>query len=62
LSELLAGEHSGDLFQSTVIVPSERVAAMASNLGWQRVICAQDASDHGFADALRQVFRAGLTG
>ena len=62
LSELLAGEHSGDLFQSTVIVPSERVAAMASQLGWRTVICAQDASDHGFTDALKQVFRAGLTG
>ena len=57
LSELLAGEHSGDLFQSTVIVPSERVAAMASHLGWRTVICAQDATDHGFMNALKQVFR-----
>lgn len=62
LSELLAGEHSSDLFQSAVIVPSRRVATMASDLGWQRVICAQDASDQAFLDALKQVFRAGFQG
>ena len=53
LSELLAGAGKRDLFQSTVIVPSERVAALAERSGWRSVVRADDASDRGFLQALQ---------
>ena len=55
LSELLAGANKADLFQSTVIVPSERVATLARESGWCRVLRAHDASDQGFLEALQSL-------
>ena len=55
LSELLAGAGKSDLFQSTVIVPSERVAALAERSGWRSVVRADDASDWGFLQALQSL-------
>ena len=55
LSELLAGAGKRDLFQSTVIVPSERVAALAERSGWRSVVRADDASDRGFLQALQSL-------
>ncbi|MDG2460477.1 MAG: uroporphyrinogen-III synthase [Luminiphilus sp.] len=55
LSELLAGEQRMDLFQSPVIVPSERVASLAAGLGWGRVVCAEDASDLAFERTLKSL-------
>ncbi len=53
LSQLLAGSQKQYLLQSPVIVPSDRVAALAVDLGWDRVIRAQDASDQGFLNAIK---------
>ena len=53
LSQLLAGSERQYLLQSPVIVPSDRVAALAADLGWDRVIRAQDASDQGFLNAIK---------
>ena len=55
LSELLAGAGKKELLQSTVIVPSERVAALAESLGWQSVVMAADASDRGFLQAMQSL-------
>ena len=52
LSQLLTGAGLTDLFQCPVIVPSERVEAMAVQLGWGRVIRARDAGDEAFVGAL----------
>ena len=60
LSELLTGEKHEDLFQSPVIVPSERVAALATALGWERVIRAEDAGDRAFTVALKQLPGVGI--
>lgn len=60
LSELLTGERQEDLFQSPVIVPSERVAALATALGWGRVIRAEDAGDRAFTVALKQLSGVGV--
>ena len=54
LAELLAGEGQGDLFQSSIIVPSDRVARLAIEMGWGQVIRAEDASDDAFIRALKQ--------
>ena len=54
LAELLAGEGQADLFQSPIIVPSDRVASLAAEMGWGQVIRAEDASDDGFMRALKQ--------
>ena len=59
LSELLAGEGQTDLFQSSIIVPSGRVASLATEAGWGQVILAEDASDDAFLRALRQHTQAG---
>ncbi|GIR14783.1 MAG: uroporphyrinogen III methyltransferase [Gammaproteobacteria bacterium] len=48
LSELLAGGGQADLFQSSIIVPSDRVARLATEIGWGQVIRAEDASDDAF--------------
>ena len=53
LSQLLAGSQKQNLLQSPVIVPSERVAALAADLGWNQVICAEDAGDQGFWKAIK---------
>ena len=53
LSQLLAGSEKQYLLQSPVIVPSDRVARLAEDLGWDRVIRAQDASDQGFLNAIK---------
>ena len=55
LSELLAGVSKKDLFQSTVVVPSERVATLARESGWRCVLRADDASDQGFLKALQSL-------
>jgi len=55
LSDLLTGANKADLFQSTVIVPSERVATLARKSGWRRVLLAHDASDQGFLEALQSL-------
>lgn len=55
LSELLAGANKKDLFQSTVIVPSERVAVLARKSGWHCVLRADDASDQGFLKAVQSL-------
>ena len=54
LAELLAGEGQADLFQSPIIVPSGRVASLATEAGWRQVILAEDASDDAFMRALKQ--------
>ena len=54
LTELLAGEERADLFQSLIIVPSDRVARLATEMGWGQVIRAADASDDAFIRALKQ--------
>ena len=54
LTELLAGEERADLFQSPIIVPSDRVARLATEMGWGQVIRAADASDDAFIRALKQ--------
>jgi len=54
LAELLAGEGQADLFQSSIIVPSDRVAGLATEIGWEQVIRAEDASDDAFMRALKQ--------
>jgi uroporphyrinogen-III synthase len=59
LSELLAGEGQTDLFQSSIIVPSGRVASLAKEAGWGQVILAEDASDDAFMLALKQHTQAG---
>ena len=54
LAELLAGEGQADLFQSPIIVPSDRVASLAAEMGWGQVIRAEDASVDAFMRALKQ--------
>jgi len=54
LAVLLAGEGQADLFQSSIIVPSERVARLATEIGWAQVVLAEDASDDAFIRALKQ--------
>ena len=54
LAELLAGEGQADLFLSPIIVPSGRVASLATEAGWRQVILAEDASDDAFMRALKQ--------
>ena len=54
LSELLAGGGQADLFQSSIIVPSDRVARLATEIGWGQVIRAEDASADAFIRALKQ--------
>ena len=54
LAELLAGEGRADLFKSPIIVPSDRVAKLATDMGWEQVIRAEDASDNAFMRALKQ--------
>ena len=54
LSKLLAGGGQADLFQSSIIVPSDRVARLATEIGWGQVIRAEDASDDAFIRALKQ--------
>ena len=59
LAELLAGEGQADLFQSPIIVPSDRVASLATEIGWTQVIRAEDASDGAFMRALKQHKQSG---
>ena len=59
LAELLAGEGQADLFQSPIIVPSDRVASLATEIGWAQVIRAEDASDGAFMHALKQHTQSG---
>ena len=59
LAELLAGEGQADLFQSPIIVPSDRVASLATEMGWGKVIRAEDASDDAFMRALKQPIQPG---
>jgi uroporphyrinogen-III synthase len=59
LAELLAGEGLPDLFQSPIIVPSDRVARLATQMGWGQVIRAEDASDNAFMHALKKHVKPG---
>jgi uroporphyrinogen-III synthase len=59
LAELLAGEGQADLFQSPIIVPSDRVVSLATEIGWTQVIRAEDASDGAFMHALKQHTQSG---
>ena len=61
LAELLAGEGQADLFQSSIIVPSDRVACLAAEMGWGQVIRAEDASDDAFMHALKQHLQSGTS-
>ena len=61
LSELLAGGGQADLFQSSIIVPSDRVARLATEIGWARVVRAEDASDDAFMRALKQHSQLGTS-
>ena len=54
LAELVTGGGRVDLFQSPIIVPSDRVARLAIDMGWEQVIRAEDASDDAFIRALKQ--------
>ena len=61
LSELLAGGGQADLFQSSIIVPSDRVARLATEIGWAQVVRAADASDDAFIRALKQHLQSGTS-
>ena len=61
LSELLAGGGQVDLFQSPIIVPSDRVARLATEIGWAQVVRADDASDDAFMRALKQHSQSGTS-
>ncbi len=50
----LAEKERHDLFHCPVVVPSARVAEIASDLGWRTVLRAEDASDHAVISALHQ--------
>ena len=60
LTALLAGEGQADLFQSPIIVPSGRVASLATEAGWGQVILAEDASDDAFMRSLKQHTQPGI--
>lgn len=59
LTALLAEKERHELFHCPVVVPSERVAEIASGLGWRTVLCADDASDQAVVSALHQRFGSG---
>ena len=61
LAELLAGEGQVDLFQSPIIVPSDRVARLATEIGWAQVVRAEDASDDAFMRTLKQHSQSGIS-
>lgn len=61
LAELLAGGGQVDLFQSPIIVPSDRVARLATEIGWAQVVRAEDASDDAFMRALKQHSQSGTS-
>ena len=52
LTEVLGAGGQPNLLDSPLIVPSARVASMATDAGWTRVIEAENASDRGFLAAL----------
>ena len=52
LTEILGAGGQPNLLDSPLIVPSARVASMATDAGWTRVIEAENASDRGFLAAL----------
>ena len=43
-----------DLLQHPVIVPSKRIAALATELGWQSALCSDNASDEAVIATLHQ--------
>jgi len=59
MSTLLAGAGREDLFQFPVMVPSDRVAEIASRCGWQQVVRAADASDESVLQALQLMTASG---
>lgn len=61
LTTLLSGENARDLLRFPVVVPSERVAQIASGLGWRTVIRADDASDQSLIRALHQWIGSGAS-
>ena len=52
LTTVLVEDDKQDLLGFPVVVPSERVANMASQLGWRRVLRADDASDQSVVRVL----------
>jgi len=55
LTEVLGAGGQPNLLDSPLIVPSARVANMATDAGWTRVIEAENASDRGFLAALSEL-------
>jgi uroporphyrin-3 C-methyltransferase len=55
LTEVLGTGGQPNLLDSPLIVPSARVASMATDAGWTRVIEAENASDRGFLAALAKL-------
>jgi len=55
LTEILGAGGQPNLLDSPLIVPSARVASMATDAGWTRVIDAENASDRGFLAALSKL-------
>ncbi len=55
LTEVLGAGGQPNLLDSPLIVPSARVASMATDAGWTRVIEAENASDRGFLAALSKL-------
>ena len=55
LTEVLGAGGQPNLLDSPLIVPSARVASMATDAGWTRVIDAENASDRGFLAALSKL-------
>jgi uroporphyrinogen-III synthase len=55
LTEVLGAGGQPNLLDSPLIVPSARVASMATDAGWTRVIEAENASDRGFLAALAKL-------
>lgn len=62
LLALLSPEESIRFSPITLLVPSERVAAMARRSGWERIIVAENASDGAMLDALQAGFRNAESG
>jgi len=61
LTELIHATNTLSLLMHPVVVPSQRVADQATQLGWQRVMCAADASDAGFLAVLESLSDSTLT-
>ena len=54
LGALISEASRLDLLQHPVIVPSQRIAALATELGWHTVLCSDNASDEAVIATLHQ--------